>query len=53
MNAQGLIEEHHEEWDHQSNKDGDDGFFGKMQEARKKMDAKLVEKTVPSDPDKL
>jgi len=53
FNQQGLIEEHHEEWDHQSNKDGDDGFFGKIQEARKKADAKLVEKTVTSDPDKV
>jgi hypothetical protein len=53
FNNQGLIEEHDEEWDHESNKMGNDGFFGGVQEARKKLDAKLVEKTVPSDPDKI
>lgn len=53
FNNQGLIEEHDEEWDHESNKTGNDGFFGRVQEARKKLDAKLVEKTVPSDPDKI
>lgn len=40
-------------WDHETNKSGDDGFFGKLQAFRKKTDAKLVEKTVPSDPSKV
>ena len=53
FNQHGLIEEHLEEWDHESNSTGADGFFGKVQEGRKKMDAKLVEKTVPTDPDKI
>lgn len=53
LNEQGLIKEHHEEWDHKGNKDSNDGFFGKLQEQRKKIDAKLVEKMVESDPDKL
>lgn len=48
-----MIEEHHEEWDHEKNKTEEDGFMGKMMEARKKMDAKVVEKTVPSNPDEL
>ncbi|KAI5270207.1 hypothetical protein E4T47_06391 [Aureobasidium subglaciale] len=52
LNSQGLIEEHIEEWDHQGNKTADDGFMGKLQEQRKKIDAKLVEKTVSSDPSK-
>lgn len=52
MNSEGLIEEHIEEWDHEKNKTGEDGFMGKIQEARKKMDAKLVEATVSTDPDK-
>jgi hypothetical protein len=43
FNHQGLIEEHHEEWDHERNKTGSDGFFGRVQEARKKLDAKMVE----------
>lgn len=49
-NSQGLIEEHIEEWDHEKNRTGDDGFMGKLMEGRKKIDAKLVEKTVSSDP---
>lgn len=52
MNQQGLIEEHHEEWDHEPNKDAEDGFMGKIQEFRKKMDAKMVEKGVDADPSK-
>lgn len=51
-NAQGLIEHHEEEWDHESNKDGSDGFLGKLNELRKKADAKLVETFVSSDPKK-
>ena len=53
LNSQGLIEEHIEEWDHEGNKTGDDGFMGKLMEGRKKVDAKLVEKTVPTNPDKV
>lgn len=40
-------------WDHETNKQGDEGFFGKVQAFRKKTDAKLVEKTVSSDPSKV
>lgn len=40
-------------WDHETNKQGDEGFFGKVQAFRKKTDAKLVEKAVPSDPSKV
>lgn len=50
--ATGLIEHHEEEWDHKPNKDGDDGFLGKMNEWRKKVDAKMVEAGVSSDPKK-
>lgn len=49
LNKEGLIEKHTEEWDHQPNKDANDGFVGKMMEWRKKVDAKIVEKSVPSD----
>jgi hypothetical protein len=42
LNPQGLIEEHIEEWNHQGNKTADDGFMGKLQEQRKKFDAKMV-----------
>lgn len=52
LNGQGLIEEHIEEWDHETNKTADDGFMGKLQEQRKKIDAKLVESTISSDPAK-
>lgn len=52
LNSQGKIEEHLEEWDHEGNKTSEDGFVGKLQEARKKMDAKLVEMGVSSDPSK-
>lgn len=51
-NAKGLITEHDEEWDHEANKTDEDGFMGKLQRLRKQFDAKLVEKTVSSDPDK-
>jgi len=50
--ATGLIEHHEEEWDHKPNSDGDDGFFGKLNEWRKKADAKMVEMGVSSDPKK-
>ena len=48
-----LIEKHDEEWDHKENLEGDEGFMGKLMAARKKTDARLVEKTVPSDPSKV
>jgi hypothetical protein len=47
---QGLIEEHLEEWDHESNKRVATGTLEGFRN-RKKLDAKMVE-TVPSDPDK-
>jgi len=50
LNSEGKITEHHEEWDHQGNATADDGFMGKLMEGRKKADAKLVEKTVSSNP---
>lgn len=53
LNEQGKIAEHVEEWDHQANQTGDDGFMGKIQEFRKKADAKVVEATVSSDPKKV
>lgn len=54
FDAQGKIEKHDEEWDHETNKTaGEDGWMGKIMEGRKKVDAKLVEKTVPSDPSKV
>lgn len=53
LNEHGLIKNHDEEWDHQPNKTGDDGFMGKIQEWRKKADAKMVEAGVSSDPKKI
>ena len=52
LNGQGLIEEHIEEWDHQDNNTADDGIMGKLQEQRKKVDAKMVDTFVSSDPKK-
>lgn len=53
LNEDALIVKHDEEWDHQGNPSGGDGFVGKLMEGRKKVDAKVVEKTVPSDPSKV
>ncbi|KAK4616101.1 hypothetical protein CLAFUW4_09984 [Fulvia fulva] len=53
LDHEGMIQHHEEEWDHQPNKTGDDGFVGKLQEWRKKADAKLVEAGVTSDPKKV
>ena len=53
MDGQGMIEHHEEEWDHEKNKTGEDGFMGKIQEWRKKADAKMVEMGVTSDPKKV
>lgn len=52
LNSDGLIEEHDEEWDHKENKTGEDGFMGKLQQARKTVSAKLVEMGVSSNPRK-
>lgn len=49
----GRIVRHEEEWDHKGNSTGEDGFLGKMNEWRKKVDAQVVEKLVPSDPGKV
>lgn len=49
----GLIVHHEEMWDHKENKDGSDGFKGKLSEIRKKMDAKMVNMGVSSDPNKV
>ena len=53
LDGEGLITKHVEEWDHKGNPDGDDGFVGKLMEGRKKFDAKVIEKTMPSDPSKV
>ncbi|KAK5169330.1 uncharacterized protein LTR77_005305 [Saxophila tyrrhenica] len=53
LDPQGMIEHHEEEWDHQPNKSADDGFMGRLQEWRKKADAKMVEAGVSSDPKKI
>ena len=53
LDGHGKVVGHDEEWDHQGNKDSDDGFMGKLMEGRKKMDAKLVHTLVPSDPSKV
>lgn len=53
LNDASKIVEHIEEWDHKGNKTADEGFMGKLMEGRKKIDAKLVDKTVPTDPGKV
>jgi len=53
LDSNGMIEHHEEEWDHQPNKTGEDGFMGKIQEWRKKADAKMVEAGVSRDPNKI
>lgn len=53
LDESGMIKHHEEEWDHEKNKTGSDGFMGKMQELRKKADAKLVNMGVTSDPNKV
>jgi hypothetical protein len=49
----GLITLHEEEWDHEPNKYSEDGFLGKIQEARKRMGATLIDKMVSSNPNKV
>ncbi|BFZ56963.1 hypothetical protein PYCC9005_004013 [Savitreella phatthalungensis] len=51
--AQGLVKQHDEEWDHKKNTTGDDGFFGKINELRKKFMASVIDSTVTSDPSKV
>ncbi|KAL8800639.1 MAG: hypothetical protein Q9182_005052 [Xanthomendoza sp. 2 TL-2023] len=53
VDQDGLIERHDEEWDHEGNRSGGDGFWGRVQEMRKKVDAKVVEMAVSSDPGKV
>jgi hypothetical protein len=53
MDSNGKIHQHDENWDHERNKDSNDGFMGKLQEQRKKFDAKMVEATISSNPDKI
>lgn len=53
LDGKGMIEHHEEEWDHQPNKTGEDGFTGKIQEWRKKADAKMVDLGVSSNPKKI
>ncbi|KAF2211978.1 hypothetical protein CERZMDRAFT_84936 [Cercospora zeae-maydis SCOH1-5] len=53
LDKDGFIRHHEEEWDHEPNKTGEHGgFMGKLQEWRKKVDAKMVEAGVSSDPKK-
>ncbi|KAI4193249.1 MAG: hypothetical protein LQ348_002917 [Seirophora lacunosa] len=53
LDGQGQVERHNEEWDWQGNKSEEDGWMGKMQQVRKKIDAKVVETGVPTNPDKV
>ena len=54
FDEEGKVVKHDEEWDHQTNKTaGESGFMGKVMENRKKLDAKIVQSTVPSDPSKV
>lgn len=53
LDQDGLITKHDKKWDHKENFEGDDGLMGKLMAPRKKTDAKLVEKAIPSDPSKV
>lgn len=53
LDGKGQVERHNEEWDWQGNKSEEDGWMGKMQQVRKKIDAKVVETGVPKNPDKV
>ena len=63
--SDGKITLHEEEWDHEPNKAppptqrkrvdweySEDGFWGKIQESRKRVGATLIDKFVSSDPTK-
>jgi hypothetical protein len=41
---------HEEQWDAKNNATAEDGFFGKMQEVRKKVTAAMVDAGVDSTP---
>lgn len=45
-----LITRHEEEWDAEKNKTSEDGFFGKIQELRKKATAGMINTFVDSTP---
>ena len=53
LDGEGMIKHHEEEWDHQPNATAEDGFMGRLQQWRKKADAKMVEAGVSSDPKKI
>ena len=53
LDGEGMVVRHEEEWDHEGNRTGEEGFVGKLMEGRKKVDAKLVQKLVPSDPGEI
>jgi hypothetical protein len=48
--AQGKVTKHSEEWEHKSTSASDDGFFGMLNEARKKATAGIVNAAVDSTP---
>jgi len=48
----GLITLHEEAWDHQPNKYSEDGFWGKLSEARRRFGAIVIDTFVDSDPKK-
>ncbi|WRT66689.1 uncharacterized protein IL334_003649 [Kwoniella shivajii] len=48
--SSNLILKHDEEWDAKPNSTGDDGFFGKINELRKKFTASSVEATTDTTP---
>ncbi|TFK56818.1 hypothetical protein OE88DRAFT_1650290 [Heliocybe sulcata] len=51
-NSSQQITEHHEEWDHKRETDSSDGFFGYLNEARKKMTAGITDMFVGKEPPK-
>ncbi|EJD03510.1 uncharacterized protein FOMMEDRAFT_132978 [Fomitiporia mediterranea MF3/22] len=51
-NDQHQITKHVEEWDHQKDQNKEDGFFGMLNDQRKKITASLVNKIVSSQPPK-
>ena len=52
-NTQGLVIKHMEEWDHKHESTSEDGFFGMLNEYRKKITAELTGKAVTKDPSNL
>ena len=45
-----LTSSHEEQWDGKDNTKADDGFFGKINEMRKKATAGIINSTVDSTP---